>query len=341
MKIESFEPAKSDSVENDCVVSIVSPVFNEEEGIAEFAAAVTDQLEQLKCSWEIVFVDDASSDRSLEILRSLAEKDSRIRILSFSRNFGHQIAITAGLQYARGEAVIVMDSDLQHPPELIPEMLSRWREGYHVVYTVRTYGKEIGWFKRKTSEWFYSLCNFVSDVDFVPGAADFRLMDRKAVDCFNAMPEKSRFVRGMVRWLGFRQTGISYTANPRRAGVSKFTFMKMLSFAIDGITSFSTKPLRWITYLGFLTALSIIPYGIWTVVYYFVADESVFTHGWPSLMVAILFLGGMNLISMGVIGEYVGRIYSETKRRPLFILQDRIGFEESGAVMESPQRSAA
>lgn len=310
-------------------LSIVVPAFNEEEGLLDFYDAVSRPLSDLVESWELLFVDDGSSDRTFETLLALREKDSRVRVLRFSRNFGHQTAITAGMQYARGRAVVTMDADLQHPPELIAEMYDLWKRGHHVVYTIRTYGKEISWFKRKSSEWFYALCNVVSDVEFVSGAADFRLMDRRVVDCFNAMPEKSRFVRGMVRWLGFRQTGVSYTANARKAGVSKYTFLKMLSFAVDGMTSFSTRPLRWITYIGFLTALSVVPYGLWAVAYYFIADENVFTHGWPSLMVAILFLGGLNLVSMGIIGEYVGRIYAETKGRPLFVLQESLGFEES------------
>lgn len=308
-------------------LSVVVPAFNEEEGIALFADATTKVLDSLTSSWEIIFVDDGSRDGTYDELCKLRESDPRIKVLRFSRNFGHQIAISAGLEFAQGNAVIVMDSDMQHPPELIPEMIRLWKEGNHVVYTVRTYNKETSWFKRKSSDWFYALCNHLTDVPLVAGAADFRLMDRKAVDCLNAMPEKSRFVRGMIRWLGFRQAELQFTANARAAGTSKYTFRKMFSFAADGITSFSTKPLRWISYAGFLSAFSAVPYTVWAIIYFFTAEENRFTHGWSSLIVAISFFCGLILISLGVIGEYVGKIYMETKCRPLFILQEKHGFE--------------
>jgi dolichol-phosphate mannosyltransferase len=307
--------------------SVVSPVFNESESILEFAATVSFELTKLGESWEIIFVDDGSTDGSLEILRELQSRDNRYKIISLSRNFGHQIAISAGLSYASGAAVIVMDADLQHPPELIPQMIASWQEGNHVVYTIRTYGKEIGWFKKKSSNWFYSLCNLVSDVKFVHGAADFRLLDRAVVEQFNSMPEHSRFVRGMIHWLGFRSTNLTYTANPRKYGSSKYSLKKMFSFAIDGITSFSILPLRWIAYIGLSVALMSMIYAGY--IFCEILTTGIKTPGWPTLIVAILFLGGMQLMSVGVVGEYVGRIYMETKRRPLFVVKEKHGFNNN------------
>jgi len=313
------------------LISIVVPVYNEEESLEAFYEAVSDQLNRLDIAWELIFVNDGSKDRSLAILQSLHHRDPRVHVVDFAKNFGHQIAITAGGNYASGDAVIIMDADLQHPPELIPEMISLWKEGNQVVYTVRTYGEEIGWLKKKTSQWFYSLLNSISDTNFIPGAADFRLMDRKVVDALNEMPERSRFVRGMVSWLGFRQIGIPYTANPRKAGTSKYTLRKMVAFALDGITGFSTKPLRWITYLGMLVASISMMYAC------YVLFETIFlgrlTPGWPTLIITVLLLGGVQLISLGVIGEYIGKIYLETKQRPLYIIQETLGFHEAKQVI--------
>ncbi|MDR2437884.1 MAG: glycosyltransferase family 2 protein [Planctomycetaceae bacterium] len=312
--------------DNDFIeISVVAPAFNETENVSIFTESVSAELSKITDSWEIIFVDDGSSDNSLEVLRILHAQDNRIKIIRFSRNFGHQIAISAGLQYAAGNAVIVMDTDLQHPPELIPQMIEYWRKGYHVVYTIRKYNKETGWLKRKSSEWFYSFCNLVSDVKFIDGAADFRLLDRKVVDQFNAMPEQSRFVRGMIRWLGFRETYLKYTANPRRHGVSKYSFKKMLAFAIDGITSFSISPLRWIIYFGFSVAVMSLLYAGYVLFEIIATGNN--TPGWPALIIAILFLGGIQLISIGIVGEYIGRIYMETKKRPLFVVQEEYGFD--------------
>ncbi|MDR1493368.1 MAG: glycosyltransferase family 2 protein [Planctomycetaceae bacterium] len=306
-------------------ISVVAPAFNEAENIPVFAEAVSAELAKITDSYEIIFVDDGSSDNSPEILRDLNCRDERIKILRLSRNFGHQIAISAGLQHATGKAAIVMDADLQHPPELISQMIERWREGYHIVYTIREYGKEISWFKKKSSELFYSFCNLMSDVKFVSDAADFRLLDRKVVDQLNAMREHSRFIRGMIRWLGFRDVCLNYTARPRRHGVSKYSLKKMLLFAADGITSFSVAPLRWIVYLGISVALVSLFYAGYILCEVFATGNN--TPGWPTLIVTILFLGGVQIMSLGVIGEYIGRIYMETKRRPLFVIQEKYGFD--------------
>ncbi|MDR0610790.1 MAG: glycosyltransferase family 2 protein, partial [Planctomycetaceae bacterium] len=299
--------------------------FNESDNVSLFTKAVSAELSKISDLWEIIFVDDGSSDRSPEVLCELRKNDHRIKIIRFSRNFGHQIAISAGLNYASGKAVIVMDADLQHPPELIPQMIECWRNGCHVVYTIRTYNKEVSWFKRKSSELFYSLCNLISDIKFVHGAADFRLLDRKVVDQFNAMPEQSRFVRGMIRWLGFRDACLEYTAKPRLHGISKYSFKKMFAFAADGITSFSVSPLRWIVYLGLSVSFISLLYAGYIFCEVLATGNN--TPGWPTLIVAVLFLGGVQLMSIGVVGEYVGRIYMETKRRPLFVVQEQYGFD--------------
>jgi dolichol-phosphate mannosyltransferase len=269
-------------------------------------------------------------------MQTLHTETPRIKILRFSRNFGHQLAITAGMQYARGSAVIVMDSDLQHPPALIPQMIAKWKEGNEVVYTVRSYGNEIGWFKRTTSNLFYRILNFLSDMKLEPGVSDFRLLDRTVLNQFNAMPENVRFIRGMIRWLGFRQTSIPFTAAPRFAGQSKFSFAKMVRFALEGITSFSVLPLRWITACGLTVAAMSLCYAAYVLGEVWITGIT--SPGWPTLIVAILFLGGMQLTALGIVGEYVGRIYMETKRRPLFVVQDEFGFD---AEMQTVEREKA
>lgn len=309
-------------------LSVVVPAYNEEDGLAYFCEAVIPVLEGLGKTWELIFVNDGSRDGTLRVLGELHEKHPGIKVLGFSRNFGNQIAISAGLRHASGRAVVIMDADLQHPPEMIPEMMRLWeKEGYDSVYTIRTYGKEIGYFKRTSSLAFTKFLNRVSDFELKEGASDFRLLDRRIVDQLNSMPENSRFLRALISWLGFKEIGIPFTSNPRVAGESKFSFYKLIKLSIDGITGFSVKPLRWILYLGMLTATISMLYAV-----YVVFETVVFglvTPGWPSLIIAILFLGGVQLISVGVLGEYIGRIYAEVKHRPLFVIRDKIGFDES------------
>jgi len=317
--------ALSNKRQADTVISVVAPVFNEADGIRAFTDAVATELNRLTDVWEIVLVDDGSNDGTWDILQTLHAEDSRIKVLRFSRNFGHQLAITAGMQYAQGDAVIVMDADLQHPPALISQMVAKWKEGFGVVYTIRSYGNEIGWFKRITSNLFYRTLNFLSDTKLEPGASDFRLLDRTVLDQFNAMPENVRFIRGMIRWLGFRQTSIPFTAAPRFAGQSKFSLVKMFRFALEGITSFSVLPLRWITACGLTVATMSIFYAIYVLFEALVFGDT--APGWASLIVAVSFLGGMQLTALGIVGEYVGRIYMETKRRPLFVVQEQFGFD--------------
>ncbi|MGL6226442.1 MAG: glycosyltransferase family 2 protein [Thermoguttaceae bacterium] len=309
-------------------ISIVVPSFNEELSLTAFYEAVSAQLNEMGCTWEMVFVNDGSKDQTGAVLQSLHERDQRVKVVQFARNFGNQIAISAGLEHSSGEAVIIMDADLQQPPEMIPEMVRLWKSGYAVINTVRTYGKEIGWRKRTTSSLFYWVMNSLSDVQIIPNSSDFRLLDRRVVDALIQMPEKMRFLRAMISWLGFRQIVLPFESAPRYAGVPSFSTGKLIALAIDGITGFSVRPLRWIMYLGFVTAFSIVPYIGWAFFQYLFLGGSP-TPGWASLIVTILFLGGVQLISLGVIGEYIGRIFREVKGRPLYIVQEKLGFVQS------------
>lgn len=309
----------------DIEISLVVPVYNEEACVDEFYQEVSSELDQITDSWEIIFIDDGSRDRTVERLLSLREKDSRVKVLCFARNFGNQIATSAGLRYSNGRAVITMDADLQHPPEMIAEMVRYWRDGYHCVYTVRSYGKDTGVFKRWFSSLFAKALNRVSNLAMPEGISDFRLLDRRIVDYINTMEESSRFLRAMISWLGFRDIGIPFTASPRHRGQTKFSTKKLLRLSIDSITSFSVRPLRWITYFGMFDATLSLFYAAY--VLYEVTVEGVMTPGWPTLIIAILFLGGVQLISIGVVGEYVGRIFIESKRRPLFVVQEKHGFD--------------
>lgn len=312
-------------MEGSPLISVVVPVLNEAENLRPLYQAVTRELESLAPGHEIVFVNDGSHDDSWAILCQLSREDPRVKAVGLSRNFGHQYALSAGLEFARGNAVIVMDADLQHPPELISQMIALWREGVQVVYTIREDGNELPRWKRWTSAAFYRLINAVSDIPLVPGAADFRLMDRAVVDCLVAMPERSRFLRGMVAWLGFRQQGLRYRANRRLAGKSKYSLRKMLSLALEGVTSFSSMPLRVSAVLGLVAAVCGLPYALWAI--YARCFTEITVPGWTSLLVAVLFLGGVQLMSIGVIGEYVGRIYTEVKGRPLYLTDELIGFD--------------
>jgi glycosyltransferase involved in cell wall biosynthesis len=244
--------------------------------------------------------------------------------VSFSRNFGNQAAASAGLRFSRGDAVIVMDSDMQHPVELIPEMVRLWREGYHSIYTTRNYGDETGLLKRWTSSLFSRVMRYFSNLPLPDGLSDFRLLDRKVVNYINAMGESSRFLRAMIFWLGFKQVGIKFTANPRLAGQTKFSPVKLIRLSLDSLTSFSILPLRLITYIGVVVACVSILYAGY--VFYEALATGILTPGWPTLVIATLFLGGVQLMSLGVVGEYVGRIYMETKQRPLFVVKEKIGF---------------
>ena len=300
-------------------VSVVVPVYNEEPIVETLHRRLAHTLERSGESFELVLVDDGSTDASWERMRAVAERDPRVVLVRLSRNFGHQIAITAGVDAARGEAVVLMDADLQDPPEVVLEMIARWREGYDVVYGRRTRRHGEGWFKRVTAAGFYRLIRRLTAVDIPADAGDFRLMSRRVVDVLKQFRERNRFVRGMVAWIGWRQTAVEYERAVRLAGESKYPLRKMLRFAGDAIVSFSFAPLRLATGLGLVVSTLSFAYAVYAVLARIFAWDVV--QGWASLMVAIVFLGGVQLVSLGIIGEYVGRIYDEVKRRPLYVAE--------------------
>ncbi|MDW7967750.1 MAG: glycosyltransferase family 2 protein [Thermoanaerobaculum sp.] len=303
-------------------LSVVVPVFNEEENLPELHRRLSQVLAGLVHSWEVLFVDDGSRDRSWEIIRQLAEQDPHVRGLRFSRNFGHQMAFAAGLDHARGEAVVIMDADLQDPPELIPQLLAKHREGFEVVYAVRTARHGESLFKKLTASLFYRLLVRITAVHIPLDTGDFRLMGRRAVEAFRRLPERHRFTRGLVAWLGFRQTGVPYERAPRYKGSTKYPLRKMVRFALDAITSFSHVPLQVATWLGFLVSAFAFVYILVVLALKF---AGVSWPGYTSLMAAILFLGGVQLTMVGLLGEYVGRIYDEVKQRPLYLVAEVAG----------------
>jgi len=301
-------------------LSIIAPVYNEAESLPTLVKRLREILQTVEVSWELLLIDDGSRDRSAEIMRSLAAEDPRVRPVIFARNFGHQIAVTAGLDYSRGRAVVIIDADLQDPPEVIVEMLARWREGYEVVYGVRTDREGESWFKLFTASLFYRLIYRITDVTIPLDSGDFRLLDRKVVDVLNQMRERHRFLRGMSAWVGFRQIGVPYSRAKRFAGETKYPFKKMLRFASDAITGFSYFPLQLATYLGFLSAgISILAIPVVIVLR---ASGSQAFLGQATTLIAVLFLGGVQLISLGILGEYLGRLYDQVKGRPLYIVRE-------------------
>jgi dolichol-phosphate mannosyltransferase len=309
------------------LISVVVPCYNEEDVIHETHARLSAALAGMAgVAYEIIYTDDGSRDRTPELLEQIQAGDPTVRVLRLSRNFGHQIALTAGLEHAAGDAVVVIDADLQDPPEVIPEMVARWRDGYEVVYGMRTDRPGETSFKLWTAKVFYRLMNRLSETKMPLDAGDFRLMDRKVVAALLAMPERDRFLRGMVSWVGFRQVALLYARAPRHAGVGKYPFWKMVRFAADGVLSFSLMPLRLAVLTGFLAigmALAGIIYAVLLRLY-----TTDWVRGWASIFVAVLFMGGVQLISLGIIGEYIGRIYGEVKHRPLYLLREKLGFED-------------
>jgi dolichol-phosphate mannosyltransferase len=308
------------------LISVVVPVFNEAPVLPAFHRRTVDVLDSLPdCRWEMVYVDDGSSDDSYRILGDLAATQHHVRVLKFSRNFGHQIAITAGMDHANGDAVVIIDADLQDPPEVIPEMVDKWREGFDVVYGVRRQreGETTG--KLVTAALFYRLLRAIAHISIPPDAGDFRLMSRRVVDRLGQLREKDRFVRGLVSWVGFRQVGLPYDRQARSAGKTKYPYRKMIRFALDGIASFSTVPLRLATWLGYATSSLAFLY----LASVFVQKLLGFTvQGWATIMVALLFLGGVQLICLGIMGEYIGRIFIEIKRRPMYVVEETLGHDQ-------------
>ncbi len=319
------------------VLSVVVPCYNEEAVARETHRRLTKVLAGVGAAdYEVVYVDDGSRDRTPEVLRELQLGDARARVLRLSRNFGHQVAVTAGLEHARGDAVVVIDADLQDPPEVIEEMVARWREGADVAYGERAERAGETRFKLWTAHAFYRLMNRLSKVEIPLDAGDFRLMDRRVVDALLAMPERDRFLRGMVAWVGFRQVAVRYSRAPRFAGASKHPLLKMLRFAADAVLSFSFAPLRLAVWMGFVALGMALAGIVYAVVLRFFFDPSHWVRGWASLFVAVLFMGGVQLISLGIIGEYVGRIYGESKQRPLYFVRERLGFEAAGPDARAP-----
>ncbi len=301
--------------------SIIAPVYNEHESLPELYRRVSDVMDRNGEPWELILVDDGSTDGSTEQILELARKDSKVRPIIFARNFGHQIAITAGWDYARGQAIVIIDADLQDPPEAILELARKWKEGYEVVYAVRAEREGETWFKKLTAAVFYRLIYRITDVKIPLDTGDFRLMDRKVVDVLKQMRERHRFPRGMSAWVGFRQIGVNYKRAARYGGVTKYPFNKMVKLALNAITSFSYFPLQVATYFGFASA-GIAILAIPVVIYLRIAGIPQFT-GQATTLIAVLFLGGVQLISLGILGEYIGRLYDEAKGRPLYILRSK------------------
>jgi polyisoprenyl-phosphate glycosyltransferase len=300
-------------------ISIVVPVFNERGNLRELCDRLIAVLEGETAEFELLFVDDGSSDGSLDLLLELQKADSRIRILELSRNFGHQMALAAGLERASGDAVVMMDSDLQHPPELIPEMAAKWREGYEIVSAIRQETMGVGLWKNLTSRFFYFFFRQLSDVQVPPGSAEFRFLDRRVVDSLKEMPERALFLRGMVHWVGFRHAELSYNAGPRTKESAKYSALRMARLALDGITSFSSLPLYLAAFAGCVLSSIGFLYALYALYARLFTDRVV--EGWASVLIAVLVLGGGQLIALGVIGAYLARIYDEVKRRPRYLVR--------------------
>ncbi len=305
------------------LVSFVVPVYNEEENLHEFHKRIGSVMQEQPYDYEIIFVDDGSSDNSHRILADLAEQDAHVQVYFLSRNYGHQLALTCGLDNAEGDAVITMDGDLQHPPELVPELLKLWEDGFQIVQTMRTATEDASFFKNITSKAYYKIINSMSKVEITPGSSDFRLMDKVAVEAFRRYRERARFIRGLVNTLGFKTATFKFTAPPRFAGHSKYNLRKMLHFALDGITSFSNLPLRWAFYIGFVFGLISFLLVLHVLYVKYVANDAV--PGWATMTASVLFLGGIQLVGIGILGEYIGRIFEEVKQRPLYIIGRHIG----------------
>ena len=316
----------------DFLLSVVVPMYYEEGVAEECYKRLTKVMTDNKYNYELIFVNDGSKDKTPEILKKIASNDNNVKVLNFSRNFGHQAAVTAGVEASSGHSIVIIDADLQDPPELIPDMVTLWKQGHDVVYAKRQKRKGETWFKLLTAKQFYKFLNSMSDIDIPKDTGDFRLIDRKVADAFMSMPEKNRFIRGMVSWLGFNQIAIEYVRDERFAGETKYPLKKMIKFAKDGIIGFSTKPLKLITTLGLFSVILSFILLIYSLVVKFLGGNV--ERGWTSLMVAITFFCGVQMLSLGVVGEYIARIYDEVKARPLYIVKEKINFEETTAAKD-------
>ena len=300
--------------------SVIAPIYNEIDNLPELYRRVKEVMDASNETWELILVDDGSTDGSTDKIRELAKQDKTIRPVIFARNFGHQVAITAGWDYARGDAIVIIDADLQDPPDVILELAKKWKEGYEVVYAVRSEREGETWFKKFTAAMFYRLIYSITDVKIPVDAGDFRLMDRKVVDVLKKMKERHRFPRGMSAWVGFKQIGVTYRREARRAGVTKYPFQKMVRLALNAITSFSYFPLQVATFFGFISAgISILAIPV-VIILRLIGSH--FFEGQTTTLISVLFLGGVQLISLGILGEYIGRLYDEAKGRPLYIVRE-------------------
>lgn len=316
---------------NDNLISIVVPLYNEEENLRPLYEAVRNEMEQTLYDFELIFVDDGSTDGSVEQVRRLNADDDRVKLVALSRNFGKQTAIYAGLEHAAGIASVVMDADLQHPPAVVPQLIASWRDGFEVVFAVQQQNEGASRRSRLCSGAFARMFDFLVKLPRHPHASDFLLLDHRVVAEILRIRERNRFFRYLVAWVGFRQTSLPYVAARRHAGQTKFATRKLLGLAVDAVTAFSSAPLRLCTYAGFTVAAACVPYTLWAVYVRVFTDD--YVPGWPALIVAVLFLGAVQLIALGILGEYIGRVYDEVKGRPIYIAQEQIGFA-SGAPAE-------
>ena len=306
-----------------CMLSVIVPAYNEEEVLPIFHDRLVTALanvKELEGRWEVVYVNDGSKDATLRILKELQLTDPAIGVAALSRNFGKEAAMSAGLKLARGDAVILIDADLQDPPELIGDMVRVWLQGADVVNMKRSSRQGETWFKKASAAWFYKVINWLSEVHIPENVGDFRLLSRRSVDALNQLPERNRFMKGLFAWIGYKQVVVEYDRHPRAAGETKWPYLKLLNFAIEGITGFSVVPLRLASYAGFLTAFSAFVYALFLLVKTLTIGDSV--KGFPTLILTILILGGLQLMAMGIIGEYLGRLFMESKRRPLFLIDE-------------------
>ncbi|NUC15821.1 glycosyltransferase family 2 protein [Bacillus mycoides] len=320
------------------LISVVVPMYFEEEVAQECYNRLKSVMLQNNINYEFVFVNDGSTDRTMEILSEIAANDYRTKVVNFARNFGHQIAVTAGIAAAKGDAIVIIDADLQDPPEVIPELIAKWEEGYEVVYAKRKQRKGETWFKLLTAKYFYKALNYMSDIDIPKDTGDFRIIDRKVADVFNQMTERNRFIRGMMSWVGFRQTYVEYERDERFAGETKYPLKKMIKFASDGIIAFSTKPLRIVMSLGLLSVLISIIVLLYTITVKIIGNDT--QTGWASIMVAITFFSGIQLLGLGIVGQYIARIYDESKNRPIYIVKETINVAQENTLQQKEKASA-